>query len=122
VSKSVNVHDLKQLRVRYAKAEADANAAKEEVRVGQKREADARKLMAELKQKIETAEGKRPILTEHALLRYFERVLGYDLEAISNGLLTDSVVALISQMPNGKIPAPGCKLVAKDGVIVTLET
>jgi septal ring factor EnvC (AmiA/AmiB activator) len=114
-------HDLKQLRTRLAKAEAEADAAKEETRVSQKRETDARKLVSDLKQQIERLEGKRPILTEHALLRYFERVLGYDLEAITSGLLSEPVVALIGQMPNGRIPAPGCRLVVKDGVVVTLE-
>ncbi len=115
-------HELKQLRTRLAKAEAEANSAKEEVRLAQKREADARKLCGELKQRINQIEGKAPIITEHALLRYFERVLGYDLEAVANGLLTDQVKAVIAEMPNGKIPSVGCRLVAKDGVIVTLET
>lgn len=114
-------HDLKQLRTRLAKAEAEANSAKEEVRTAQKREADARKLVFDLKQQIEKLEGKSPIITEHALLRYFERVLEYDLEAITRGLLTEQAVAMIAAIPNGKVPSVGCRLVVKDGVVVTIE-
>ena len=117
----LGLSESETLRTRLAKAEAEANTAKDEVRLSQKREADARKLMAELKQKIETLEGKAPIVTEHALLRYFERVLGYDLDAVSRGLLTEQAVAMIAVMPNGKIPSVGCRLVVKDGVVVTIE-
>jgi hypothetical protein len=115
-------HELKQLRTRLAKAEAEERSAGEEVKVAQKRQAEVRKLAGDLRARISQLEGKSPVITEHALLRYFERVLGYDLEAVANGLMTDQVKAMLSQMPNGKIPSVGCRLVAKDGVIVTLET
>lgn len=117
-----NSHELKQLRTRLAKAEAEANTAREDVRLAQKRETDCRKLVASLKQQIEKMEGKSIIVSEHALLRYFERVLGYDLDAITKGLLTDEATAMINAMPNGKIPSVGCRLVVSDGVVVTIET
>lgn len=116
-----NSHELKQLRTRLSRADAEANTAKDEVRIAQKREADARKLVADLKHKIERFEGKMPIITEHALLRYFERVLEYNLDSIAKGLLTDDAMAMISEMPNGKIPSVGCRLVVKDGIVVTIE-
>jgi hypothetical protein len=48
--------------------------------------------------------------------------LRYDLAAIEKGLLTEQALALLAEIPTGKIPSVGCRLVAKDGVIVTLET
>lgn len=118
---SQNKHDLKQLQTRLAKAKAEATSAKDEIRIAQKREADSRKLCFDLEQRISRLERKTPMMTEHALLRYFERVLGYDLAAIERGLLTESALSVLSQIGTGKIPSVGCRLVAKDGVIVTLE-
>lgn len=117
-----NSHELKQIRIRLSKAESEAGSIREDIRVAQKRGAEIRKLIVELKQKIERFKGKKPIITEHALLRYFERVLEYNLDSIINGLLTDNAIAMIAEMPNGKIPSLGCRLIVKDGVVVTIET
>lgn len=118
-----NAHDLKQLQVRLAKAEAEAGAAKEEVRVAQKRETEANKLVASLRQQLAEYEAKHgdPIVTEHALLRYFERVLGYNLEEIRGLILNDTTRAYIEQFGNGKIPGQGYRIVVKDRAVVTVE-
>ena len=118
-----NAHDLKQLQVRLAKAEAEAGAAKEEVRAAQKREAEAAKLVASLRQQVEEyqAKGGEPMVTEHALLRYFERVLGYDLEEIRGMILNDTTRAYIEQFGSGKIPGKGFRIVVKDRAVVTVE-
>ncbi len=44
------------------------------------------------------------VVSEHALLRYFERILGYDLDAISQELLPPATVAKIRQLGSGTYP------------------
>jgi aspartate ammonia-lyase len=55
-----------------------------------------------LKQKHAT-----PVITEHAFLRYFERVLGHDLEAIKQTILPPETVAQIQSLGNGVYPVKG---------------
>lgn len=44
------------------------------------------------------------VVSEHALLRYFERILGYDLEALSRALTPPETVARIRQLGSGTYP------------------
>jgi predicted RND superfamily exporter protein len=62
------------------------------------------------------------VITEHALLRYFQRVLGYDLEEIKNKILPDKAKEDISKLNTCEYPVEGFKLIVKNNVIVTIET
>ena len=55
------------------------------------------------------------------MLRYFERVLGYDLNEIRGMILSDQTKAFIDQFGSGKIPGQGFRIVVKDRTIVTIE-
>lgn len=116
-----NPHELKQLQVRLRKALNLADIAREEAKQAQRKENAARILAGELQKQIGEVEEKGITITEHALLRYFERVLGYDLGLIQQGLITPEVRAIAREMKNGKIPSLECRLVFKEGVVVTLE-
>jgi hypothetical protein len=61
-------------------------------------------------------------VTQHALIRFLERVKGVDLEEAINEMVPDT---LESQMEvvgyNGKFPGPpGFQIVVKDGVVITV--
>jgi len=116
-------HELKHLKSHHAELLAKYNAANESVKAGQKEAALFKRQADEVEARIKAAEshGNEPVVSEHALLRYFERVLGFDLEAIRSQLVTDDIAAVINQTGSGKIPAKGCRLVFKDRVVVTLE-
>lgn len=116
-----NPRELKQLQVQLAKAEAEHEAAREEMKQVQRKQALAVTRCKELREKIAPLGEKGIIVTEHALLRYFERVLGYNLEAIETGLITPEVRAVAKEFRNGVVPSVGCRLVFKEGVVVTLE-
>ena len=63
-----------------------------------------------------------PVVTEHAILRYLERVRGVDIEAIRQEMLDPKIVGFIDTLGSGLIPHPnGYKLVVKKRVIVTVE-
>ena len=49
-------------------------------------------------------EAAQLVVSEHALLRYFERVLGYDLNALSRQLTPPETVAMIRQLGSGTYP------------------
>ena len=119
----MNAHDLKALKTRLDKAEADFKAASADLQVAQSTKDKAKSLRDKLAEQIKAFEAnhKEPVVTEHALLRYFERVYKVDLEEIKNEILSDDVKAFINKFQSGKIPAKGCRLIVKDRVVVTIE-
>lgn len=119
----MNAHDLKALQTRLAKAEADFQSAVEDLKVAQSAKDKAKSLRDRLAEQIKDFEQKNtgPVVSEHALLRYFERVYKVDLDEIRNEILTAEVRAFIDMFPSGKIPSKDCRLVVKNRTIVTIE-
>lgn len=65
---------------------------------------------------------KRLFVTDHAIVRYLERVKGVDIEAIKRELLpTPRAQAAFDAMgEQAKIVKPDCTLIVKSGKIVTV--
>lgn len=62
-----------------------------------------------------------PLITEHALVRYMERVLGLDLTPIRAEILNPRNTQLITSLRTCRIPVGnGCDLVCIDGRIVSV--
>ena len=67
---------------------------------------------------------KEFIVSEHALVRYFERVKGFNLEEVSKDILSmPNLEATYEALGNGKFSNKDlqCKLIIKDKVVVTIE-
>ena len=62
-----------------------------------------------------------PRLSEHALLRYIERVYGVDIEAVRAEVMTPAIVAALKTGATA-VTVKGVKMLAKDGTIVTVVT
>lgn len=61
------------------------------------------------------------IISEHAILRYLERVKKVDLELLCDEILTKEVIEAYKQLGNGKYPiSKQYKVVIKDNVILTV--
>lgn len=80
-----------------------------------------------LKKRIEMIETNTNLhVSEHALLRYIERVLGIDIKDIENEILSDDVKNLIEQLGgNGKYPNMSktkepYQVVMKNNVVTTI--
>lgn len=76
-----------------------------------------------LQQRIDTLDETcaEPILTEHALLRYLERVRGIDMQALEAEILTESRVEMIKFARSGEVDIQdGHKLILKDMHVVSV--
>lgn len=115
--------EIKTLQSRLTIAEAEFSAARDVVRDAQRKETAARQHRDNLKAQLAklTEKPKEIIVTEHAILRYIERVYGIDLEEIRTRMLGGSVVQLIDQFGSGKIPCEGGRLIVKDRTVITVE-
>lgn len=118
----MNSHELKQKQTRLTKLEAEISEENESVRDAQKALARKQQLAQTLREQItEYIESQKdPIVSEHALLRYFERVAEFDLDAVKDAILTDEVKALIAKLGNGTYPVNGFKIKVKNKVVVTI--
>lgn len=116
--------EIKALKSRIKKLCADIALETQTVAEQQKQLHRQQTNLSNLKDQLEALEEKNKELsvTEHAIVRYFERVLGFDLEEIESKILTPTVCGLHEKLGNGKIPlSDGCRVVIKNNTVVTIE-
>ena len=77
----------------------------------------------QLKDKIESLEKPKELrVTEHAILRYLERVNKIDLKEIEKAILTPELIKMTEVLgKNGKFPINDFNIVIRDGSVVTVE-
>lgn len=118
-----HAHQLKHLESRR-----DALVVEVENLLVQKQEAERnyterKKKLSEINKQIKKlcTTSAEPIVTEHALLRYIERALGIDTEAIKTEILTEQIITTINKGGNCKISnGKGLKYIVKDRTIVSI--
>lgn len=78
----------------------------------------------EVEQKIHTLKGANEniIVSEHAIIRYLERVYQLDLEKIKREILPDTIAQQAKIIGNGRYGVVDHTLLIKDNVVVTVLT
>lgn len=89
---------------------------------------EAERIIADLKARLaevraEIARRMRPSpeprISDHALLRYMERVMGVDVDAVRSEILNEKIKAAL-KMGATAVTVNGVKMIAKEGTIVTV--
>lgn len=108
-----------QLKIIVGKKEAK----KIEVSQTQKALSDLLKSEKQLQDRISQIKEEKGItVSEHAILRYIERVKGIDLKVIEEEIITEELKNnVIALGGNGKYPLNGCRAIMKNFTIVTIE-
>lgn len=114
--------ELKGLQVQLAKEQASCKTLKDESVIAQGKHSQAQAAVKSLEARIVTLqyEAPAPIVSEHALLRYLERVKGVDLKALSDEILGDGTASAISFAKSGRIQKGDITLIIKNNVVVTV--
>lgn len=115
-----NPHELKGLQVRKAKLEAEIKALEEDRNKVSQDISRKKNELNTVQQKIESYTVIEPVVTEHAMLRYIERVLGIDLAEIQARILTQQNRQAIQFAGSCKIKSEGVELVVKDRRVVSV--
>lgn len=116
-------HLLKQLETRLSKLRAERDMTKLALREAEAAYVAAGEKVRAVEQEITTLKDatSEPVLTEHALLRYIERVHGIDLDEIRAQMLTPAVTEQIRALRSCRLPiGGGVILVVEGGVIKTV--
>lgn len=100
--------DVSVLKIKLANVNTEFNHKK----------AAIEKLKEEIK-KLSTT--KNPKVSEHAIVRYFERVKGFDISKIEKEILTEEVLDLIEKLGgSGSYPNKDFSVVMKDYTVTTI--
>lgn len=118
--------ELKKLQSMVSSLEASIAVLKtQEEQI--KRELSTKKMdINHLKQRMTNLAKRADGITvsEHAIIRYIERVMGINIEDIAARILPETAQEYVEQLGNGHYPVNQgeFKIVVKDGVVITVLT
>lgn len=116
------VRQIKKLKSQLTTMLQDADVIKIEVANKQREFETKIKSIKKLQDEIErlnNAEGLR--VSEHAIIRYFERVKGFDLIEIEKEILSDSILKMIETLGgSGTYPNEGFSVVMRNNTVTTI--
>jgi hypothetical protein len=115
--------ELKGLQTQLAKSIANKEILQNDVKLKQKELAELTDKINGMQTRIAeiTSDEKEPVISEHAILRYLERIKGLDITAIKDEILDEKTIANIKFIKrNGKIKRDAFNLVVKDNIVVSI--
>ncbi len=96
-------------------------ALEKEAKEKQQEHSKALNQLHSVNREIKGLQESKVIVSEHAILRYLERVMNVDIEQIRSLILTEDNVTLIENMGSGKYPiGNGMKAVVKNKTVVSV--
>jgi hypothetical protein len=118
----MNTQKLKSLQVNQTRLDCEIKDLKSTIAEANKQLAIKCAQYNAISKEICELHSQTPVITEHALLRYVERILHIDLSTIKKEILSDANVKIIDELRSCKIPVNGkYKVVVKNKSVVTIE-
>jgi hypothetical protein len=116
-------HKLKQLESRQTVLKAEMEGCDIAISIAASQRERIRRQLTGVDDEIKALkqQAKDPVVTEHAMLRYIERVLGIDLEELKAKILTPEVRGQMDLFGNGTFPGDDCRVVVKDRTVITVK-
>jgi len=113
---------IKGLRTQITEMQGDLEALKIKMTDAQRDFQAKNNRIEALKTKINLLSvDKTPRVSEHAMLRYFERVLEIDLKTIEELILNEEVLSMVDVMGgNGGFPNTNFKVLMKNYTVTTI--
>jgi predicted nuclease with TOPRIM domain len=115
-----NQHELKELQVRLTKLQVEIKNLEKDKSYIINEIIDKKNKLNSLRQKIKNLTIKEPIISEHAMLRYIERIMNINLDDIANRILTKENLEIIKLTGNCKIKSEGIELIVKDSCVISV--
>ncbi len=115
--------EIKGLETRRNKLQAQRKSLNIEIQDKQKESSEMKVRIDGFQKKIEKLKSQKPkdlIVSEHAMLRYIERVMGIDLQELQNKILPPEKAYEVRAMGNCTYGLGDHKLTVKDGIVVTV--
>lgn len=113
------IREIKKLRTSLRKLDEQIFDIHNVMAEYQRKYNELKKERVSLITKIEDMNKGELKVTEHAMLRYFERVLGFNLEEIEEKIVS-GVSEAQKDLGNGTYPSGLFKVVVKENTVVTI--
>ena len=117
-----DIRKIKALMSQLSILTGEAEALKVEIANRQRELAAKTKAVESLSRQIESMKKNGELkVSEHAIVRYLERVKGVSIAEIEREILSDSVVSYVEKLGgNGKFPNGEYQVVMKDFTVTTI--
>lgn len=120
---AANAAELKAVEQRLERKRAELSQTEAEVADHLRRRQALEQEAAALREQRERllANSEAPVVSEHAMLRYLERVKGIDLEAVRAEILGDGRAELIHKLQTCNLPlGGGLRLLVRNRQVVSV--
>jgi predicted nuclease with TOPRIM domain len=113
---------LKELQSRREKLKNIIHGLKQEQSEISRELTQKENKLKNIMEEISHLSPKKTIVSEHAMLRYIERVIGTDLKEIKDSIVDPELEKLMGCLGNGKYPIQDGKfqIIVKDGTVTTV--
>ena len=117
-----NSNKLKQLETLLNKTQNEYDVLNTKIANDQRFLASKKKAIENIKSQIQAISTNKEItISEHALLRYLERVSKVDTEAVKKDIITPELIKMVETLGgNGKYLVDNITLVMRDYVVTTI--
>lgn len=116
-----NTHKLKKLQSIKSRLEVDLQFKQEQEAKEKARIRDMQAELAKITDELNDLNPNDAVISEHAIIRYLERVLGIDMDLIRERMLDARTRNAINTLGTGYYPiGDGYKLVVKSNVVVSV--
>lgn len=113
--------ELKKLQTQIKKLTTTRNSLVEKQKSIETQLTECNSSIRELRKQIQLS-TRKIVVSEHAILRYLERVDGVDIDQIRESILTEELKKYSDQFTSGKFPFnKHNRAIIKDNVVVTIE-
>lgn len=115
-------NNLKSLQTQYNNLEAQLKVKRQEFENAKEIISKLQSQRDKVRNEIMNIENSDEIvISEHAIIRYLERVKQFDISAIKKDILSDEVVSMVKTLGRtGKYPNGNFRLVIKNGIVTTV--
>ncbi len=117
--------EQKALETRRNRLQAIRKILNVEIEDKQMESSSMKKRIVSLQTEIDNLKNRIPskiIVSEHAMLRYLDRIRGVDLQEVQDEILTQESIDLINQLGSCSINTPaGFKIVVKNNTVVSVS-
>ena len=113
---------IKGLSSQIKKLTGDSEALKIEISNKQKERSNKIKTIKELQKQIDFfKQNKKPTVSEHAIVRYFERIKGFDISEIEKEILSEEVLKLVETLGGkGTYPNKDFRVIMNNFTVTTI--
>lgn len=110
-----NSHRLKQLQSRRSKLLVELEQTGQELKRHQARKDELAQTLASVEGQIKNLTESGPVVSEHAILRYLQRVKGVDIDSVRREIMSERTAEVINTLDSCQ------RLPIGDGVALVVE-